>query len=464
MTLLAEVPRGTAALCIRDHAGCATHRASWPAAEPVCWAVTATGPDTPAAWVETRIASIPIDLVDVGPNVRVNVEGIDELAASIVAHGVLQPIKVRHDGDRWTAVWGQRRLLAARQAGLARIPAIVTEDAKASADLSIEQLIENLHRADLNPIDRARAMRDVVEAGRSQADLARELGVHPSTVSNDIRLLGLDASVQKLVEDGAISPSHAKSIAALPLKQQHDLAQRAVSAKLSSHDLEREIKWKQESAQQEANKVAKTGRVTPKVLAALDKAAPPKTAQLFVTGPSYDIDVAAIVRAIKAAGWKQAVHEYSYGGRPEGCTCTAVRVEVSGRGAGVIPTCTNKSHQVDGRDAEEQARRAAEKERQRLSAELQAVVRRDLDLARSRSRHNILALISWALESWHNETWDVHVAHSDDELLDDISRAITVHHRIRDIDLGALLEAMASDQGRTTEAKATRSKRAEAKA
>jgi len=390
------------------------------------------------------VLQIPVDQIDLLDNVRVNVEGIDELAASIAVHGVIQPVKVRPDRGRWALVWGQRRVLASIKAGRTTIPAIVVDEAKTGHELAIEQLVENLAREDLPPLDRARAMRLVVDAGMSQVDLARELGLHPSTVANDLRLLTLDSSVQALVSTGAISPSHAKAIASLPPKQQRELADRVVSSKWSSHDLEREIKWKQDAANNEAAKVARTERVIPKVIAMLEKAETPKGAVLFVHGP-WDVDTDAVVKAVKAAGWKRAVSRYSYGGRPEGCDCEAASVEISGRNPSLRPTCANDKHQLDGRDADEKARKAAERERQRLGEELLTAVRADLGIARP--RHTVVALISWALEWSHDEKWDVHVAHSDDELLDDIAKALTQSHRTRDLDLAAMVGSIRTTQG-----------------
>ena len=130
-------------------------------------------PYVPPASSELVLEEIPLDLVDVGTNVRVTLEGIEELTASIAEHGVLQPVKatLRPDG-RYELLWGQRRVLAARAAGLATVPALV-ERGGSIADRPIEQLVENLHRADLNPIDRATAMRAVVDTPASARPTSR---------------------------------------------------------------------------------------------------------------------------------------------------------------------------------------------------------------------------------------------------------------------------------------------------
>lgn len=420
MTATAALPRGSSDVLDRDREA----------------PVGATG----------EILQIPLELIDIDENVRKNVVGIEELAASIAEHGVRQPISVRDvAGARYAINFGQRRYLASEKAGMATIPAFVDNEARTVEQLAIHQLVENLSREDLPPLDRARAMRVVVDAGMTQAELARQLGLAASTVTNDLRLLTLDPLVQTMVASGAISPSHAKSIASLPAKQQRELAERVVSSKWSSHDLEREIKWKQDAATQEAAKLARTEKVTPKVIAMLEKAETPKDAPLLVDGDNYGLDIPAVVAAVNKAGWKRAEAKYSYGGRPEVCDCTAVRVEISGRNPSMQGTCTDTGHQAKGRDVDDEKRRAVEAERQRLSTELRDLVRIDLDIARS--RHQVLALISWAIESWHEESWDVHVDHTDDELLDDIATALTAHHRTRDIDLVALTAAIKATQG-----------------
>jgi ParB/RepB/Spo0J family partition protein len=118
-----------------------------------------------------RLEEISLDLVDVGANVRVDAGELEELAASIVELGVLQPVKVTPMANgRYRLLWGQRRVLASRQAGKTTIPAIVDiEDdqlADAGARRSIEQLAENLQRKDLNPIEEAVALREVLDADK----------------------------------------------------------------------------------------------------------------------------------------------------------------------------------------------------------------------------------------------------------------------------------------------------------
>lgn len=206
-------------------------------------------------------------------------------------------------------------------------------------------------------------MRAVVDAGTSQADLARELGLHPSTIANDLRLLTLDEGVQILVESGAISPSHAKAIASLPPKQQHDLAQRAVTAKWSAHQLEREIQWKQDVANQEERKAAKTVKWIPKAIAALEAAKVPKDVLIQVSGPTYELDVDAVRRAIQKAGWKKSSNDYLMRRPAAGkCDCTAIRLAIGGRKAEIEEVCSDSRHQdraVNNNHVAEEKRRKA---------------------------------------------------------------------------------------------------------
>jgi ParB family transcriptional regulator, chromosome partitioning protein len=213
-----------------------------------------TPPADPPAQLVKAVIQIDLDRIDVGPNVRVDVADVDELAASIKEHGVLQPIKVRPAGDRWVIVWGQRRYLAARQAGLQYIPAITTAEVADGAQLSIEQLVENLHRADLNPVDRARAMRQVVDAGMSQADLARDLGLAPSTIANELGILAAPKAVLSLIEDGKLTPAHQRAMKGLDPKSQAQLARDAVANGYSAHRTEEEVQRRRQSAEAETKR------------------------------------------------------------------------------------------------------------------------------------------------------------------------------------------------------------------
>ncbi len=318
------------------------------------------------------VLQIPIDQIDVGDNVRVNVDGIDELAESIKAHGLKQPIKVRASSGRWVVVWGQRRLLAHRLAGIERIPAIIADEAYTPGSLAIEQLVENLHRVDLPPLDRARAMRTVVDAGTSQADLARELGLHPSTIANDLGLLEAPAAIQASIEKGDLSPAHAKALKGLPPKTQVTLAKQAIEYSFSAHRLEEEVQRERRSEEAQRERAAheaeqrKRNQVEIEAsIAQFENKKVPKDAVIVVAQDYYGQGTAAveaIAELIRKAGYANARASTKYGDittRPTGgvCDCTAWKAAHFERGSyegnhyvrrvgiSIVKGCTNRQHE-----------------------------------------------------------------------------------------------------------------------
>jgi ParB family chromosome partitioning protein len=148
------------------------------------------------------------------PRSRFDDETLAELAASIREVGILQPIVVRRAGDGYEVVTGERRLRAAKLAGLATVP-VVLRDSEDS-DLLREALIENIHREDLNPIELAEAFRQLLdELGLKQEELAERVGVSRSHIANTIRLLALPLDVQQLLADDRLSAGHARALLAL---------------------------------------------------------------------------------------------------------------------------------------------------------------------------------------------------------------------------------------------------------
>jgi len=141
-------------------------------------------------------------------------EEIAALAQSLQSHGLLQPILVRRIETGYQLIAGERRLRAARQAGWLDIPArIVDFDDQQVFEAT---MIENLHRTDLNPIEKARSFRDYLQRfGVTQEELARRLGLDRSTVTNFIRLLDLPEEVQDAVRRGQISAGHARCLLTL---------------------------------------------------------------------------------------------------------------------------------------------------------------------------------------------------------------------------------------------------------
>jgi ParB family chromosome partitioning protein len=160
-------------------------------------------------------------------------EQMHDLTASIEAVGVLQPIVVRPSGERYQIVMGERRVRAARAAGLERIPAIVrtTEDDQLLRDA----LLENIHREDLNPLEEAAAYEQLLlDFGITQEELAARLGRSRPVIANAMRLLRLPGSVQRRIAARTLSAGHARAVASLedPVQQER-LADRIVAEGLT---------------------------------------------------------------------------------------------------------------------------------------------------------------------------------------------------------------------------------------
>ncbi len=163
---------------------------------------------------------------------------LEALAASIREVGVLQPIVVRKGEDGYELIAGERRVRAAKLAGLATIPAIVRESD--DAESLREALIENIHREDLNPIELAEAFRELLEElGLKQETLADRLGVSRSHIANTIRLLALPSDVQALLAERKIQAGHGRALLSLGDAQaQRNLALRAAAEELTVREVE----------------------------------------------------------------------------------------------------------------------------------------------------------------------------------------------------------------------------------
>jgi len=183
---------------------------------------------------------IPIDQIEPNPLQPRNAfeeEGLGRLADSIRAHGVLQPIIVTETLAGYRLVAGERRVRAARIAGLARIPAIVRQSA--DRDQLELALVENLQRSDLNPIEEAGAFHHLVEAfGLSHEEVAARIGRARSTVANTLRLLDLEPPVREAIAAGRISEGHGRAIVGLPEAAQRELLALALARSLSVRQVE----------------------------------------------------------------------------------------------------------------------------------------------------------------------------------------------------------------------------------
>ena len=166
-------------------------------------------------------------------------EALDELAASIREHGIIQPLTVRKmPNGFYQIIAGERRWRAARLAGLSEVPAVIIEaDDRKSMELA---LIENLQRADLNPIEEAQGYQQLMqEYGMTQEQAAARVGKSRPAVANAMRLLALPQPVLELVQSGKLSAGHARAL--LPLKtagEQQAVAQKVVNLQLSVRQTE----------------------------------------------------------------------------------------------------------------------------------------------------------------------------------------------------------------------------------
>jgi ParB family chromosome partitioning protein len=169
--------------------------------------------DTPEISVD-RISRNPHQ-----PRSRFDDEETAELAASIALHGVLQPIIVRASADGgYELIAGERRLRAARMAGLSHIPAVVRESA--GGELLELALVENVQRQDLNAIEEATAYRELIDRfSLSHEEVARKVGKSRVAVSNALRLLDLASETREAIADGRISEGHGRALAALTVPE-----------------------------------------------------------------------------------------------------------------------------------------------------------------------------------------------------------------------------------------------------
>jgi ParB family chromosome partitioning protein len=178
---------------------------------------------------------IPLDRIRQNPRqprLRMDDAALGTLTASIREHGVIQPVLVVETIDGYQLVAGERRVRAARAAGLERIPAVVRQLAE-HQQLELA-LVENLQREDLDPIEAARAYRSLIdEFAFSQEDLASRVGRARSTVANTLRLLDLHPAVQAALVEGSLTEGHARAIGGLEPEAQAPAAKAVIDDDLS---------------------------------------------------------------------------------------------------------------------------------------------------------------------------------------------------------------------------------------
>jgi len=205
-------------------------------------AATAVAPALAPQVVQTSPAQIDIDLIEPSPyqpRTRFREEALDELARSIRASGIIQPIIVRAIGHRFQLIAGERRWRAAQRAGLNKVAAIVRQ---VPDELALEMtLVENIQREDLNAIEQARAFERLMDEFQStQEAVAERTGKDRTTVANAIRLLKLEPTIQDWIEEGKLSAGHGRALLAVPDSQlRMRYAQRAARGGLTVRQIER---------------------------------------------------------------------------------------------------------------------------------------------------------------------------------------------------------------------------------
>lgn len=171
-----------------------------------------------------------------------NDHDLADLAESIKANGVIQPIIVRPSGSKYQLIAGERRFRAAKLASMTTIPALV----RSASDKQLLEwsLVENIHRVGLNPIERAKAYQDYLSTfSLTQSKAAERLGEDRSVVANYIRLLDLPPEIKQMLADGQLTMGHARAILALPTDElRRKLANRALVGRLSVREVERLVR------------------------------------------------------------------------------------------------------------------------------------------------------------------------------------------------------------------------------
>lgn len=201
--------------------------------------------------IDIPTGEIDIDLIQPNPEqprTRFTDEALNELAQSITANGIIQPIVVRKKDDEYQIVAGERRWRAAQRAGLRRVPVVIRE---IPDDRLLEiALIENIQRQELNPIEEARAYRNLIDnIGLTQDELAERVGKDRSMISTSMRVLKLPDDILTLVEEGKMTAGHGRALLLTDdLAVQRQMARTILELGLSVRETERALKKRKHRA------------------------------------------------------------------------------------------------------------------------------------------------------------------------------------------------------------------------
>ena len=191
--------------------------------------------------MEKTILQVPVE--DIIPNrfqprLSFDDTSLNDLALSIKQHGIIQPLVLRRKNDKYEIIAGERRFKAAKLAGLASVPAVISNlDDNASAEVAI---VENIQRKDLTAIEEAKSFQALLDKGyMTQDELARKMGLSQSAISNKLRLLTLDESVQEAILSEKISERHARTLLKVPShEKQKELLNKKVEKEIEAEKIE----------------------------------------------------------------------------------------------------------------------------------------------------------------------------------------------------------------------------------
>lgn len=218
--------------------------------------------DRPSEGESNAIVELPLDKIIPNrnqPRSRFDDESLAELAESIKEFGVIQPIVVRRldDEEKYEIVTGERRYRATKKIGINTIPSIVVADIDDISSLEMA-LIENLHRDDLGPMEKAHTFKQLIDEFKiTHEQLSKRIGKSRVSITNSLRLISLPLEVQKLINEGKINEGHARSILAIDGEEERiKVANLIIKNDLSVRDVERiAIKRKEPAADKKVRKV-----------------------------------------------------------------------------------------------------------------------------------------------------------------------------------------------------------------
>ena len=199
----------------------------------------------PDAKLELAKSELPVSQIKPNPyqpRTSWDDQQLTDLCESIKVNGIIQPIIVRKAGEGYEIIAGERRFRAAQMAELENVPVLVRQ---ATDEEMLElALVENIHRADLNPIDRAKAYLNFINSfNLTQTEAAKRLGEDRTVISNYLRILDLPKEIKDMLSDCKLSMGHARAILALPTDElRRKLANRAMAGRLSVREVERHVR------------------------------------------------------------------------------------------------------------------------------------------------------------------------------------------------------------------------------